>query len=260
MSSVFQVEIEQATRVWIVNRPDVRNAIDDEVVTGLEQAVRDVEQDRSVRAVVLTGAGDLAFIAGADLKRLRQLDPAQRVRLDQRMHAVLARVAELPIPVIGALNGMVLGGGCEIALACDMRVGEPHSSFTFKHAAMGVTPGWGGLSRLAACVGRSTAARLLFTAQPLPAEDALRTGLLDELVPCGQGRTRALAIARSVEQVSPSAVADLKRLLTISYAAGDAKDAHDEERRTFLARAASPDHVEALAAFAEKRAARFGPR
>ena len=257
MNPVFRVEIAQATHIWIVNRPDVRNAINDDVVTVFEQAVLAVEQDRSVRAVILSGAGDAAFISGADLKRLRTLSAEERANLDRRMHTLLSRIAHLPVPVIAALNGVVLGGGCEIALACDLRVGEPHASFTFKHAAMGVTPGWGGLARLAACVGRSTAARLLFTAQPLSAEDALRTGLLDEIVPHGQSKQRALELARQVAQLSPSAVSDLKRLLGVAYAA---KDAHEEERRTFLARAVSPDHVEALAAFAEKRAPRFPER
>lgn len=257
MSSVFQVEVEQRTHVWTINRPDVRNAIDDAVLSAWENALNAVEQDRSVRSVVITGAGDVAFIAGADLKRLRTLEPAQRQDLDARMHALLARIARLPLPVIGALNGVVLGGGCEVALACDIRIGEPHTSFTFKHAAMGVTPGWGGLARLAACVGRSTAARLLFTAQPLEAEAALRSGLLDELVPKGESRTRAMALADAIDQVSPSAVADLKRLLDVAY---PAQDTAGEERRTFLARAVSADHAEALLAFAEKRPARFQDR
>ncbi len=257
MSAVFEVQLQEHAHVWVVNRPDVRNAIDDAVVAAWEDAVLTVEQDRSVRSVVLTGAGDVAFVAGADLKRLRQLDAEQRAHLDRRMHALLARVAQLPVPVLGALNGMVLGGGCEIALACDVRIGEPHTSFTFKHAAMGVTPGWGGLARLTACVGRSTAARILFTAQPLAAEDALRTGLLDQLAPRGQSLARALDMARAIQKVSPSAVADLKRLLNAAYAS---KDASDEERRTFLERAVSSDHAEALAAFAEKRAPSFGER
>jgi len=256
MNPVLSVELEQATRIVTFNRPQVRNAINADVVAALEVAVREAEQDRTLRAVVLTGAGDAAFVAGADLKRLRSLSDEERKDIDQRMANVVARLAELPVPVIGAINGVVVGGGCEIALACDLRVGEPHASFTFKHAAMGVTPGWGGLARLAACVGRSTAARLLFTAQPMSADDALRVGLLDEVVAKGESRARALEIAASIAQVSPSTVADLKRLLSSAYAS----TLHDEERRTFLARAVSADHVEALLAFEEKRPPRFGER
>lgn len=256
MNPVLSVEVEQATRIVTFNRPQVRNAINADVVAALEVAVREAEQDRTLRAVVLTGAGDAAFVAGADLKRLRSLSDEERKDLDQRMANVVGRLADLPVPVIGAINGVVVGGGCEIALACDLRVGEPHASFTFKHAAMGVTPGWGGLARLAACVGRSTAARLLFTAQPMSADDALRVGLLDEVVAKGESRSRAQEIAASVAQVSPSAVADLKRLIGAAYAS----KLQDEERRTFLARAVSADHLEALMAFEEKRAPRFGDR
>ncbi len=256
MTPVLRVDVEGATRIITFDRPQVRNAINAEVVAALEAAVSDAEQDRTLRALVLTGAGDAAFVAGADLKRLRGLGDQERKELDQRMGAVVSRMADLPVPVVGAINGVVVGGGCEIALACDLRIGEPHTSFTFKHAAMGVTPGWGGLARLAACVGRSTAARLLFTAQPMSAEDALRVGLLDEIANAGQSRARALDIAGAIAQVSPSAVADLKRLLGAAYAS----KLHDEERRTFLLRAASADHLEALIAFEEKRAPRFEER
>lgn len=257
MNQALRVEIEQATHIWIVNRPQVRNAIDADVVAGLEAALAAVEQDPSARAVILTGTGDAAFIAGANLKRLRELTDAERTDIDLRMTNLMTRLEALPLPVFAALNGVVLGGGCEIALACDVRIAEPHASLTFKHAAMGVTPGWGGLLRLSACVGRSTAAKLLFTAEPMTAQEALRVGLVDELVGHGESVRRAKAMALSVAQCSPAAIADLKRLLSAAYARPELRD---EERRTFLTRAQSRDHAEAVAAFAEKRAPRFDPR
>src|SRR5690606_19964298 len=130
-----------------------------------------------------TGSGETAFVAGADLKLMRDAAPERRAANDTRMLRSLERLEGLPVPVLCALNGAVIGGGSEIALACDLRIAEPHASLTFKHAAMGVSPGWGGLARLCTLVGYSTAARLLFTATPLSAEDALRVGLVDEVVP-----------------------------------------------------------------------------
>ena len=259
MSTAFRIERHGATEVWVVDRPAARNAIDEDVVRGLRTAVAAAELDASLRAVVLTGAGDAAFIAGADLKFLRAALPEARSAMDAHMFEILSRIEALPIPVIAALNGVAMGGGSEVALACDMRIAEPDASITFKHAAMGVTPGWGGLSRLVALVGRGAAARLLFTATPVRPEDALHMGLVDELVPYGRGKERALEVAAAIAETSPSAVADIKRLLSLAYQEGPFA-AREEERRTFLVRAASADHAEALAAYFERRAPRFAPR
>ena len=257
MSDVVRRERIGDVSVWTVDRPGARNAIDGEVVSALEAVLDEAERDLNLRAVVLTGAGDAAFVSGADLKLLSGGQPALRATVDARVLAALARIEALPVPVIAALNGAVLGGGCEVALACDFRIAEAHASITFKHAALSVTPGWGGLARLCRTVTPGSASRLLFTALPMHAEEALRVGLFDEIVPKGGARARALTLAQAVEQVSASAVADLKRLLRLGYAGALTAD---EERRTFLARTESDDHREALAAFREKRVPSFGPR
>jgi enoyl-CoA hydratase/carnithine racemase len=171
--------------------------------------------------------------------------------------ALLGRIEALPLPVIAAINGAAIGGGTEVALACDLRLAEPSASFTFKHAAMGVTPGWGGLARLAATVGRGTAAKLLFTAQPISAQEAQQLGLVDELVAPGALRQRALELAQVIAQNSPSTVAALKGLLRRAYAG---ELSLEEEQRVFHASARSADHAEALSAFFAKRPARFSPR
>jgi enoyl-CoA hydratase len=245
--------------VWTFDRPQARNAIDESVVNGLERALAEAEQDAALRAVVLTGSGQAAFVSGADLKFLRDAPPAQREANDARMLALMERLEQLPVPVIAALNGPVVGGGSEIAMACDLRIAEPHVTITLKHAAMGVSPGWGGLARLAGLVGRSAAAKLLFTALPIAAEEALCVGLVDELVEPGHSLARARELAEAVTRVSPSTVAELKRLLWLTYAVGP-QLSRNEERRTFLARSRSADHAEALAAFFERRPANFRPR
>jgi enoyl-CoA hydratase len=257
MSEFVRIERVNTTVVWTVDRPAARNAINGAVVAELEAALDQVERDASVRAVVLTGGGESAFISGADLKLLSSGQTALRAEVDARVLSVLQRIELLPLPVFAALNGQVLGGGCEVALACDMRIAEAHSVVTFKHASLSVTPGWGGLVRLCRTVPAGTAAKLFFTALPLEPEEARRVGLFDEVVAKGESRARALTLAAEVAKNSASAVADLKRLLRLGYA--NRLD-QSEETRVFLARTGSADHLEALAAFRDKRSPRFGAR
>ena len=251
-------EREALTELWILDRAAARNAITEELAEALAARLDELERDGEVRALVITGEGEKAFTAGADLKFLRTGSVAARSAFNARMHGVVERIVALPFPVIAALNGVAMGGGAELALAADLRIAEPHASIAFKHAAMGVTPGWGGLGRLCSLVGRGTASKLLFTAQPLSPADALHMGLVDEVVETGGARARALALAADIALTSPAAVADLKRLISAAYA-GTA-GASVEERRTFMERAQHADHAEALAAVAEGRAPRFTRR
>jgi enoyl-CoA hydratase/carnithine racemase len=259
MSEAFHVEALGEIQVWTFNRPHARNAIDEDMALGLEHALAAAEQATQLRAVVRTGSGESTFVSGADLQFLRDASPERRAANDTRMLELLQRLEELPVPVIGALNGAVVGGGSEIAVACDLRIAEPHVTITMKHAAMGVSPGWGGLARLSGLVGRSTAAKLLFTAVPIAAQEALRVGLIDEVVGPGHAKARSLELAQAICQTSPTTVAEMKRLLWATYRQGATLSAPDE-RRTFLARSVSQDHGEALVAFFEKRAAIFRPR
>jgi len=259
MSSGLRIEQDDGIAIWTVDRPDARNAIDESVVSGLTRALDAAEHDPSLRAVVLTGAGDTVFVSGADLKFLRDAAPERRALNDTRMLELMDRLEALPVPVIGALNGAVIGGGTEIAMACDLRIAEPHTTFTMKHAAMGVSPGWGGLARMAGIVGRNVAAKLLFTALPVSPEEALRVGLVDELVGAGQSKARALELARAVAKNSPSTVAEVKRLLWCTYRERPEKS-RALEREVFLRRQSSEDHKEALSAFFGKRTPEFRPR
>jgi enoyl-CoA hydratase len=247
-----RIEAVGGARIFIVDRPVARNAMSVEIADAFMLALDALEADRSVRCLILTGSGSAAFVSGADLKFLRSAPAEQRADMDARMLALLCRIEALELPVIAALNGAVVGGGIEVALAADLRIAEPHVTLTFKHAAMGVTPGWGGLRRLTAAVGRSTAARLLFTALPLSAEEALRVHLIDEIA--ADARARALELVRAIEATSPGTVSALKRMLRAAYDGGLSLE---EEQRVFLESTRSPNHKEALAAHFEKRAPHF---
>jgi enoyl-CoA hydratase len=256
MSDILRVETSDQVRVWTVNRPAARNAINAEVAGALELALAEAESDPALRALILTGVGE-AFISGADLKFLRSAAPEARLAMDARVLELARRIEALPMPVIAAVNGVAIGGGTELALACDLRIAEPHVTFTFKHAAMGVTPGWGGLARLAATVGRGAAAKLLFTALPVAADEALRIGLIDEIAAPGKATEHALARARAIAMNSPATVGALKLLLRSAYAN---RLTAEEEQRVFQESTRSADHAEALDAFFAKRPARFAPR
>jgi enoyl-CoA hydratase len=167
-------------------------------------------------------------------------------------------LAELPFPVVAALPGPAIGGGAELAMACDLRVASENARIAFKHVRMGVTTGWGTVPRLAAAVGAGTAARLLFAAVEMTAAEAKTVGLVDEVTPEGGALAVALAWAAEIARGSPTAVARMKVLLRETLAT--AKDVRAIERRLFVETYSAPDHIDAVEAWFEGRAARWTPR
>jgi enoyl-CoA hydratase len=255
MSEAVRIEARDGTRVLTVDRPRTRNAVDPAVHDALADAVTRVERDPEARAVVLTGAGE-SFLSGGDLKFIREQPPEETLRLSQRMTALLDRLEALPVLVVAAINGYAFGGGCEIALACDYRVAERRATLSFRQAAMGLTTGWGAATRLARSVPRSTATRLLVSAEIIDAERAASLGLVDEVVDDGAALERALALGELAAQVSPRAVAGFKRVLAAAYGA-DAGRARELEWEVFQELWGAADHLEALEAFFGKRPPRW---
>jgi enoyl-CoA hydratase/carnithine racemase len=242
--------------VLTVDRPRTKNALDPEVHDALAAAIDRIAADPSIRAVVLTGAGD-TFLSGGDLKFIRERPPQETLPLSQKMTALLDRLEALPVPVIAAIHGAALGGGCEIAMACDYRIAEPRAQLSFRHAAMGLSTGWGAATRLGRLVPRGTAVRLLLTAEMVSGEAALAAGLVDELAPEGGALSRALELSDAVARVSPRSVAALKRVINAVYA-GDHAASRAAEWAEFEVLWSAEDHREALEAFFAKRAPRWG--
>lgn len=255
MSEVVRVEVEAGTWVLTVDREDTRNAIDLAVHDALASALDRVEADGHARAVVLTGAGS-SFVSGGDLKLIRERPFEETLALSQRMTALLDRLETLEVPVIAAINGWALGGGLEVALACDYRIAEAGARLSFRQAAMGLTTGWGASTRLARIVPRSTALRMLATAELIDAERALSLGLVDEVAPDGASVDGARAMARSIHECSPRAVAGFKKVLRSAYGE-DAAQARAAEWEVFRALWGGDDHREALDAFFDKRKPRW---
>jgi enoyl-CoA hydratase len=240
-----------------IDRPAVHNAISLATMAELDRVLSWLETNSKVGAVVVTGAGDRTFVSGGDLKDFAQLETHQAAaRMSCRMQSLMARFEKLPIPVVGAINGDCLGGGCEVALAADIRVVSEDAHFGFKQVALGITPAWGGRRRLVRLIGRSKALMLLLSADLLDAREAERIGLADKVVPHAHTLSSAIELARQIAANPPMAVKAIKRAVNYDAATSDA-DAISFEADLFAETWVSDDHQEALAARKEKRPPRF---
>ncbi len=241
-----------------IDRPAVRNALAPATVRELREVVAGLEDDDDVRAVVLTGAGDEIFVAGGDLRALQEVEgPEAGRRMARLTQRVFARLEALEVPVIAAINGVALGGGTELAAACDIRVAAENSSFAFKQIQLGIMPAWGLTHRLVRQVGRSVALALLLTGRTVTASEARQIGFVDRVVPAGQAKAAALELARTIASNPPLSVRLVKQAI---QGAGDApaESAGLLEAALFGLTWGSADHHEAVRAFFEKRPPRWG--
>ena len=246
---------QSAVSLLTVNRPTHRNAIDFATMDELEAVLAILETDESLRALVLTGEGD-TFISGGDLKDFQTLITAEDGRhMARRMGRILARLSQLPVPVLAALNGPAVGGGTEVALACDLRVAAANAYFSFRQVSMGIMTAWGGAPRLLSLLGFSRALYYLLTAERIVPDQALQLGLVQRVVPRGQALTRALELAHQIASQPPLAVRAMKQTLQqIQQIMGvPFDDASAVEVEAFGQVWASEDHDEAVKAYFEKR-------
>ncbi len=239
--------------VLTLDRPAVHNAIDALTARALVSAIRLAGEDPSVRGVVLTGAGDRTFTSGGDLNMLAALTSSGgRGDAVVDMGDALAVIERCEVPVIAVVQGDAYGGGCELLLLCDLVIVESHAQLAFRHAKMGLSPAWGGLTRLVERVGPLEAARLLYTAEKIDAAEALRIGLCNEVVPRGSGRARAVARVARLADNPRTSVAALKRALREVREARRGA-AVERERGVFFEQWGSADHRAAMSAFAAKK-------
>jgi enoyl-CoA hydratase len=250
------VEIDEGIAVVTMNRPQALNAFNTEQLDLLTGAFHALGQDRAVRVVILTGAGDRAFAAGADIKEMVNLSPAEGVAFGRKGQAVASAVERLPQPVIAAVNGYAFGGGCELAIACDIRLAAENARFAQPEVSLGIPPGWGGTQRLPRLIGPGLAAEMIYTGRQVHAEEAHRIGLVNAVYPLDQLMAAAQAMAAQIARNSPAAVRAAKNLIGLVFA-GDQAAGLAAEVAGFGAAFASPDRSEGMRAFVEKRAADF---
>jgi enoyl-CoA hydratase len=252
------VDVSRAGAVATVtlNRPQALNAFDTPQLERLLAALEEIAGDRAVRAVVITGAGEKSFAAGADIKEMANLSPDAALAFGGLGHAVMFAAERMPQPVIAAVNGYAFGGGCELALACDIRLASPNALFAQPEVSLGIPPGWGGSQRLARIVGPGLAAEMIFTGRRVAADEALRIGLVNAIHPLDRLLDEAAAMASRIAANSPAAVRAAKRLLSLAYGRDQAVGL-ETERAAFAAAFEGHDQREGMRAFIEKRAAEF---
>lgn len=251
-----RLAIDGAVALVTLDRPRALNALNTASLLELEEALRTVAQQPAVRALILTGAGEKAFVAGADIAEMAGYGAAQGLAFAQLGHRVLAALEALPIPTIAAVNGFALGGGCELALACDFIYASSNARLGLPEVSLGVIPGFGGTQRLTRLVGRARAKELIFTGEPVDAAKARELGLVLEVVPLAELLDHCRKVAAKIATRGPVAVAQAKR--AIDQGADLSLGAANElERQAFGLLFGTADQKEGMAAFLGKRPPAF---
>ncbi len=252
----IKVETRDGIGVLTVNRPDKLNALNAETVAELHRALEQLAEDQSVRAVVLTGAGEKSFVAGADIGELAQMTPLSGIEVSRQGQHAFRFLETMRKPVIAAVNGFALGGGLELALACHFRLASENAKFGLPEVKLGIIPGYGGTVRLPRVVGRGRALELMLTGEMMDAQDAYRMGLVNRVYPQAELLGAAEELAKKIAANGPIAVALAIEAVDNGYHAST-EDALRLESNLFGLLAATSDMREGMGAFLEKRKANF---
>ncbi|MEM6768142.1 MAG: enoyl-CoA hydratase-related protein [Bacteroidota bacterium] len=248
-------EPKNHTLVIILNRPKVLNALRRDMIYELQDAIKKFIGDPTLRGAVIIGSGDKAFAAGADISEFKDLDSLETAIEGGRLgQDVFQLIEDAPKPIIAAVNGFALGGGCELAMACHMRIAAENAKFGQPEVKLGLIAGYGGTQRLAQHIGRAKATELLLTADMINAEEALRLGLVNYVVPLSKLTEKCLEVLRKIYEQSPLAVA-----FTLDAIGSGVKgeDGYRRERENFAKALLSEDGKEGTTAFLEKRKPNF---
>lgn len=255
MSDFIQVELKERLALVTINNPPV-NALSKQVLEALKEALSELKDNKQVGALILTGAGERAFVAGADISEFPYLNSENAEKLSLSGQAIFQQLADFPAPVIAAVNGVALGGGLEIALACDIRVMAESAKVGLPEVTLGIFPGYGGSQRLPRLIGPSRAKELIFTGAAISAAEAYRLGLADHVVPAGEVLAKAEEIAAKILKVGPIAVRLAKQAIDEGLEQTLA-EGQKTEARLFASLCDTHDQKEGVQAFLEKRPANF---
>jgi enoyl-CoA hydratase len=252
--SVLSIELQDNIAILRINRPEALNALNAQVFEELDKAVDDIENNSSIRVAILTGEGIKSFAAGADITEFAELDAASGTQLSRRGQKVMRKMELSRVPFIAAVNGFALGGGCELCMACHIRIASDNAKFGQPEVNLGLIPGYGGTQRLIQLVGKGRAMELLLTARMIDAAEALQIGLVTRVTTQEELLPLALKMAANITTKGPEALASVIQT-TDSYFSNE--NGFDVEATNFGVAMASEECKEGTSAFLEKRKANF---
>jgi len=235
----------------VIDRPEALNALNAQVLADLDAALDNIDLDL-IRCVIVRGAGEKSFVAGADIAQMKDLDPAGGEAFGKQGNDVFLKLESFPIPVIAAVGGYALGGGCELAMACDFRICSDTAVFGQPEVGLGITPGFGGTQRLARLVGPGMAKQMIYTARNIKADEALRIGLVNAVYPADELYAAAEKLASTIAANAPIAVRACKKAIN-EGAALPIEQAVVCEEKAFGSCFQTGDQQEGMGAFLEKR-------
>lgn len=241
-----------------INRPDKLNALNRDVFTELNTAVEEINSNSAIKAAIITGSGAKAFVAGADITEFGGLDKAAAMALAKRGQDIFLKIENSRKPIIAAVNGFALGGGCELAMACHFRIAGENAKFGQPEVNLGLIPGYGGTQRLTQLIGKGRAIELLISGSMIDAAAALQYGLVNHVVPADQLLDKAISILQLINTKAPIAVA--KCIEAANAVFDETKNGYEEEIKAFGECFTTEDMKEGTAAFLEKRKAVFSGR
>lgn len=241
-----------------INNPPV-NVLKDELLSELEETVDELINNESVRVLIITGAGEKAFVAGADISQFPEMRSESSKGIVEKGKIIFDKIENAPFPIIGVLNGYTLGGGLELALACDFRIAAQNAIFGFPEVGLGIYPGYGGTQRLPRLVGIGKAKELIFSGETIDADEAIRIGLVEQLTPVGVALQTAIKVADKIASRAPLAVAKSKQVINEGMQLS-LEEGQELETEYFGELADSDDKNEGVAAFIEKRKPNFQRR
>jgi enoyl-CoA hydratase len=255
MYQTIRTELADSIFFIYINRPDKLNALNQQVIAELALAIEEVYTNKEIKSAVITGTGEKAFVAGADISEFLSLSAQQGAELAKKGQVIFKHIEDCPKPVVAAVNGFALGGGCELAMACHFRIAAANAKFGQPEVNLGLIPGYGGTQRLTQLIGKGKALELMMTGDMLNAEEALSWGLVNHVVPAGELLNKTKELLLKIHAKAPLAIA---RVIKCTNAAQNAEiDGFELELDEFGACFATKDLEEGAAAFLQKRPAQF---
>lgn len=259
MSDLVLTTIEDGIATLTINRPEVMNALNGATLQALRNKIDELDSDVQVRVMIITGAGEKAFVAGGDIAGMRDMGALEARDMAVLAQEVLIAIERCSKPVIAAVNGYALGGGCELAMACDLRIAADKARFGQPEVNLGIIPGWAGTQRLPRLIGKGRALEMLFTGEMIDAQEAWRIGLVNRVVPQAEllAETRQLALKIAAK---PRQAVRLCKEAVVNGLEMDSARAAQYEADLFGLCFSTQDQKEGMSAFLEKRKAQFGDR